>query len=123
LPQQRDKGDAMGNDHLADIELADAVEAIRDGLTAATARGTDSALRFELGDIHMEFTVEVRRDARARGGVKAWLVDASAESGRSRAQTHKVSFTLKPKHAATGGGWDIGADEYADPNVFGANES
>jgi hypothetical protein len=113
----------MGNDHLADIELADAVEAIRDGLTAATARGTDSALRFELGDIHMEFTVEVRRDARAHGGVKAWLVDASAEGGRSRARTHKVSFTLKPKHATTGGGWDIGADEYADPNVFGANES
>jgi hypothetical protein len=55
--------------------------------------------------------------------VKAWLVDASAEGGRSRARTHKVSFTLKPKHATTGGGWDIGADEYADPNVFGANES
>ncbi len=93
------------------VELADAVEAVRDGLIEAATRGTDAPLRFELGEIQMEFTVEVRRDARARGGVKAWVVDTGAEAGLAQGRTHKVAFTLKPKSASDGGSWDIAADD------------
>lgn len=92
------------------VELADAVEAVRDGLIAAAGRADGRPLRFELGDIEMEFNVEVRRDARAKGGVKAWVVDVGAETGASRGRTHRVSFTLKPTHADGSGDWRIAAD-------------
>jgi hypothetical protein len=94
---------------LIGIELAEAVEAVRDGLLAAAARGADRELRFELGPIQMEFTLEVRRDARAKGGVKAWVIDAGAEAGSAIGRTHKVSFTLTPKPAEGGGSWEIAA--------------
>ncbi|MFI0514527.1 trypco2 family protein [Streptomyces sp. WSLK1-5] len=102
------------------IELADVVGAVRDGLVEAADRGAGQGLRFELGDIHMEFVVEVRRDARARGGVKAWVVDTGAEAGVSRALTHKVSFTLKPRDTVKGRDWLIAADDEGDVSGFSA---
>ncbi|MFG2377068.1 trypco2 family protein [Streptomyces sp. NPDC048504] len=101
-----------------DIELADAVGAIRDGLLEASSRGTGSPLRFELGDIQMEFTVELRREVRGKGGVKAWVVNASAEGAFTDMRIQKVSFTLKPKNAATNGGWDISNETEGDASRF-----
>lgn len=102
------------------IELADVVGAVRDGLVEAASRGAGKELRFELGEIHMEFMVEVRRDARAKGGVKAWVADAGAEAGVSTSRTHKVSFTLKPRDTATGRDWLIADDEEGDVSGFSA---
>lgn len=106
------------DEYLNDIELADAVEAVREGLTTAAARGSGKSVRFEVGDIHMEFTVEIRRDVHGKAGVKAWVVDAGVESTRTRGRTHTVSFTLKPKNAATGGHLDVHMDDEGDSSHF-----
>ncbi len=92
------------------VELAQAVQAVRDGLVEAAGQAAGQPLLFELGDIQMDFTVEVRRDARAKGGVRAWVVDAGAEAGVSRGHTHRVSFTLRPRRA-DGGDLLIDADD------------
>jgi hypothetical protein len=102
------------------LELADAVQAIRDGLVAATARGAGSPLAFELGEIHMEFTVELRRDRKAGGGARAWVLTGAAEASRSRGHTHTVSFTLHPKQASDGTGWLVGDDDPGDASGFPA---
>lgn len=109
----------MGDNHITGVELSEAVEAVRDGLACATARGAGQDLRFELGEIQMEFTVELRRDIRGRGGVKAWVVDAGAETGRASGRTQKVAFTLKPVNARTGGDWQIANDNEGDVSHFG----
>jgi Trypsin-co-occurring domain 2 len=85
-----------------DIELADAVASVRDELMAATARGVGSDVEFVVGPIELEFAVEVRRDAKAKGGFKAWLVSADVEGGVARGQTHKVKLTLTPKKPGGG---------------------
>lgn len=103
-----------------DIELADAVEAVRDGLTEAAARGTGRDLGFDVGEISMEFTVEIRKDAKGKGGVKAWVVSADAEASRGSTRTHKVAFTLTPKDRRTGEGWKVGNDRPAGVSRFGA---
>ncbi|MGW1072535.1 trypco2 family protein [Streptomyces sp. NPDC002537] len=90
------------------VELADAVQAVRDGLTTAAARGTGKEVVFDVGPIAMEFSVEVRRDLKGSGGVKAWVVSADAEASRGSTRTHKVSFTLTPKDARTGGTLRVG---------------
>ncbi len=92
------------------MELADAVEAVRAGLMEGSVRGMGSSIRFEVGEIHMEFTVELQRVRGAKAGVKAWVVEAGGESSRTAGRTHTVSFTLKPKNAS-GGVLEIGAGE------------
>jgi hypothetical protein len=84
------------------MELADAVEAVRQGLMAGAARGAGQGLRFEVGEIRMDFTVELRRSRTGRGGIRAWVVDAGADASRAEGRTHTVSFTLRPVDAATG---------------------
>lgn len=95
------------------VDLADAVRAVRDGLMAAAEAGEGAPLRFELGEIQMEFAVEVRRDAKVSGGVKAWVVTAGAEAGTGASRTQRVAFTLKPVRAGTpqGDGWRVGDED------------
>ncbi len=85
-----------------EIELADAVAAVRDELVEAAARGVDEQVGFVVGPIELEFGVELRRDAKAKLGFKAWVVSADAEAGVSRGRTHRVRVSLTPK--GPGGG-------------------
>ncbi|MCA6092344.1 hypothetical protein LE181_09240 [Streptomyces sp. SCA3-4] len=112
----------MSNDFgdFGDIELAEAVRAIRSGLTSAAAAGAGEDLAFDVGDIALEFTVELRRDAKAGGKVKAWIAEAGAEGARGSARTHKVAFTLTPKDRHTGEGWKVGNDRPAGISGFGS---
>ncbi|SEG88283.1 hypothetical protein SAMN05216223_11928 [Actinacidiphila yanglinensis] len=98
------------------MELADAVEAVRAGLMEGAVRGTGAEVRFEVGEIHMEFTVELQRTRTGRGGVKAWVVEAGAEASRATSTTHTVSLTLQPR-TATGGHLLIGAPRGDDSSV------
>ncbi|MFE6828299.1 trypco2 family protein [Streptomyces sp. NPDC057690] len=101
------------------IDLVQAVQAVRGQLMAAAESGRNEPLRFEVGEIHMEFSVELRYDAHVKGGVKAWVFSAEADAGRENAYTNRVSFTLKPKHAGTGDGWEVGNDDEGDTSAFG----
>lgn len=103
-----------------DIELAAAVKAIRDQLMEAAAAGAAESMRFEVGPIEMEFAVELRQEAGVKGGIKAWLVNADAEARAARTGTHRITFTLTPKDAATGAGVEIGNRAPGDASRFGA---
>jgi hypothetical protein len=93
-----------------DIELADAVAAVREELVEAAWRGRGKPVGFVVGPIEMEFTVELRADARAKVGFKAWvLASAEVEAGVARGRTHKVKVTVTPK-APDGGDLLIAAD-------------
>ncbi|GAA4824551.1 trypco2 family protein [Streptomyces ziwulingensis] len=79
-----------------ELELAAAVQLVRAELLRAAADAADEELRFAVGPIGMEFTVELRRDVRAKTGFKAWVVSADVDGGAGRTRTHKVSLTLTP---------------------------
>lgn len=100
---------------LDELELVKAVQTIRDELLRAAASGSDSDVAFEVGPIQLEFSVELRRDVRARGGIRAFVVSAEADGGMSRARTHKVSLTLTPRATTTGDPLLIAAEGEGDP--------
>lgn len=102
-----------------DIELAEAVQAIRTGLTSAATVGEGQDLAFDVGAVTMEFTVEIRKDVRGSGRVKAWVVNAGAEGSRGSTHTHKVTFTLTPKDIRTGGSWQVGNQRQGGTSRFG----
>ncbi|MEE1790054.1 hypothetical protein PUR28_04550 [Streptomyces sp. BE308] len=108
------------NTHALDgIELADAVESIRNQLVEAATRATDHPVSFAVGDIQMEFTLELRKEARAGGKVKAWVVEAGADASRATGRTHKVAFTLTPRNTVTGEAWEIGHEDEGSTAHFG----
>jgi hypothetical protein len=57
----------------------------------------------------MEFAVELRTDAKAKAGFKAWVVSAEAAATVGWANTHRVKIVLTPKQA-DGADLLIGAD-------------
>jgi hypothetical protein len=86
-----------------DIELADAVAAVREELLAAARRGAGAEIGFVVGPIEMEFAVELRSDAKARAGFTAWVIaSAGVEAGITRVGTHRVKVSLTPKRADGG---------------------
>jgi hypothetical protein len=114
-PMTRPGGpDARPGGPVDGMELAEAVEAVRQGLMAGAARGAGSGIRFEVGEIHMEFSVQLQRTRTGRAGVKAWVVDAGGDASRALGRTHTVSFTLRPVDAATGRSPLIAAPDEGD---------
>ncbi|MEI7030494.1 trypco2 family protein [Streptomyces pratensis] len=112
------------NTHALDgIELADAVASIRDQLIDAATRALDHPVAFAVGDIQMEFTLELRREAKAGGKVKAWVVEAGADASLATGRTHKVAFTLTPRSAATGEAWEIGTENDGSTAGFGESSA
>ncbi len=91
------------------IELADAIEVVREQLVEAVARGEGEAIRFGVDSVVVEFGVELKLDAKVKGGVKAWVFTADAETGIARQRTHRITVTLTPK--GPGGSLDVGNDD------------
>ncbi|MFF3264189.1 trypco2 family protein [Streptomyces sp. NPDC002932] len=114
-------GGAPGSGRHDGIELADAVESVRNQLIEAATRGTGRPLSFEVGDIQMEFTLELRKEVKGSARVKAWVVEAGADAGRATGHTHKVAFTLRPRDATTGEAWQIGHESEGSTERFGTD--
>ncbi|MGF1425105.1 trypco2 family protein [Kitasatospora sp. LaBMicrA B282] len=102
------------------IELADAIEAIRRQLSEAAERGAGQAVQFEVGPVALEFTVELKRDARAKGGVKAWVLSGDLEGGVAQSRVHKLSVTLTPRPAGGDGSLLVGNPDVGSLDPFGA---
>jgi hypothetical protein len=78
-----------------DITVGEAIDHLRAELIAARDRAVNAGVHFELGDISLEFTVELRREQSGKGAVKAWVVSGEAGTVRSTTATHRLAFTLR----------------------------
>ncbi|MGW0943574.1 trypco2 family protein [Streptomyces sp. NPDC002623] len=101
------------------VELADAVQAVRDELITAASRATGQDVVFELGDIELEFTVEIRKETAGGLKVKAYVFEAGADARGGSSSTHKVAVTLKALDARTGQPWKVGNESRGSVARFG----
>jgi hypothetical protein len=94
-----------------EVKLADAVDVVRAQLAEARRRAAaaDPDVRFQVGDVTVEFGVELNRQADGRLGLTLGVVTASAGGGGSRMTSHKVTINLTP-HDASGADIDISDD-------------
>jgi hypothetical protein len=81
--------------------LAEAIEGIRAELAQAMAAGEGERLRFDVGPVELEFTVEIERNLSANAGVKVWVVQAGGSGGLSRESSQRINVTLNPVDTAT----------------------
>ncbi|MFH8386112.1 trypco2 family protein [Kitasatospora sp. NPDC018058] len=105
-------------DPLENVELTEAVQGLRDQLMAAADAADSQRIRFEVNEITLDFSVELRRDATAKAGFKAWVVSGDAQVGVAQNTVHKVSVKLKPKDSALGGPIEIGSRAAVDLGDF-----
>jgi hypothetical protein len=78
------------------IELKDSIAALRKELTESIIASQGEGLRFEVGEVMLEFHVEVERSVEGKGGIKFWVVELGAGAADKDKAIHKVSIPLKP---------------------------
>lgn len=81
---------------LGRIGLQDAISALRTELIQSVLASKNEPLRFEVGEITMEFQVEVERGLDGKGGIKFWVVELGAGAATKDKNVHKVVVPLKP---------------------------
>jgi hypothetical protein len=101
------------------IELADAVQAVRDELITAAGRSSGQDVAFEVGDIELEFSVELRKEDKGGVKVRAWVVEAGVDAGTGSTRTHRVAVTLRAVDARTGQPWKVGNQSRGSVGRFG----
>jgi hypothetical protein len=80
-----------------EIELVDAVAAVRDELLEAAARGAGQGVEFTVNGLELEFEVELRREVTAKAGFKAWVVNVEGGGTAGHVRTHRVKLSLTPR--------------------------
>jgi hypothetical protein len=87
------------------IGLQETIAALRKELVDSIVASQTEGLRFEVGEIKMEFHIEVERTSEikggAKGGIKFWVVELGtvelgAGAGAKDKSIHKVTIPLKP---------------------------
>lgn len=91
-----------GNDQ---IGLAEAISRVRSELMAAQRADANEQLRFRLGQVQMEFTVELAREGGAEAGVKLWVVNVGTKGSRSSTHSNKVTVSMTPQTMNAAGEW------------------
>ncbi|CAM5618584.1 MULTISPECIES: trypco2 family protein [Streptomyces] len=104
------------------IELADAVQAVRDELITAAARSAGQDVTFEVGDIELEFGVELRKEVTGGVKVKAWVVEAGVEGGGGTTRAHRVAVTLRALDSRTGQPWKVRNESRGSVGRFGRGD-
>lgn len=104
------------------IELADAVQAVRDELITAASRSSGHDLAFEVGDIELEFGVELRKEAQGGIKVKAWVVEGGVDGGGGTTRAHRVTVTLRALDNRTGRPWKVRSESRGSVGRFGGGD-
>ncbi|MFE9426625.1 trypco2 family protein [Kitasatospora sp. NPDC006697] len=101
-----------------EVELAEAVEAVRRQLAQAAERAAGERLQFEVGTVELEFSVELRRERQGGGGVRAWVLSVGAEASQARTRAHRVTVSLTPVDTATGANLLVGNGDLGSRDGF-----
>jgi hypothetical protein len=78
------------------VGLAEVIEQIRAELEQARAASEGKAIGFTVDKVSVEFTVEVRREGTAGGGLRIGVVTANVGGSTDRGTTHRIQVDLQP---------------------------
>ena len=83
---------------MQDVPLGEAIAAVRSELTLALVVGQAEDIRFRVGAVELEFTVDVKREAGGTGGVKLWVVSLEGKGGVAQTNQNRIKVTLQPEY-------------------------
>jgi hypothetical protein len=77
------------------IGLRETLEALRVELSESILVSEGKEIRFEVGEIELEFQVVVEKSKEGKGGIKFWVVEMGGGGASKDAITHKIKIPLK----------------------------
>ncbi|WP_198318648.1 trypco2 family protein [Pseudofrankia inefficax] len=83
--------------------MADAIGSLRRELAAARLAADGESIRFELGDVELEFGLELRKEGKGELGAKFWVVSVGGGGSRGSTATHRLKLKLKPHEVVADG--------------------
>jgi hypothetical protein len=106
---QRSFNEQLGGNGMADtdessgqsIALAEMIETLRRELEEAQIEGAGRAVAFGVEKVELELKVNVSRKAKGQGGIKFWVVSATAGGEAGRETVHTFKLTLSPMDGET----------------------
>ena len=78
------------------IGLKEAIGALRQELGESILAAVEEQLRFEVGQITLEFQVVVERSVEGSGKLKFWVLELGGKGAQSNSQRHTVMIPLTP---------------------------
>jgi len=72
------------------IDLKTAIAALRAELIDSILASQNEPLRFEVGEITMQFQLEIEQSTEAKGGLKFWVVEGAVGGSSSREDSSDV---------------------------------
>lgn len=78
------------------VGLTEAIAALREEVSSAIEAGVSESLRFEVGEVTIEFEVAVERQRGGEGGLNIWVLTLGGQASRSQTHTHRLTVPLKP---------------------------
>lgn len=78
------------------IGLKEAIEALRDELGESILTATHKSLQFEVGEIELEFKVQMELSIKGTTKISFWVVDIDGGGSRSSSTTHTIRIPLRP---------------------------
>ncbi|MEU6995847.1 trypco2 family protein [Streptomyces sp. NPDC046465] len=92
------------------LDLAAALDLLRTQVAESQRRARTADIRFDVGEITVDFELELHRTRSAGGGLRFAVVQAEGRGERARRTTQRVSLTLKPRGRNAGdvaiGDWE-----------------
>ena len=79
---------------VAQLELAETVEALRAELARAAAAGAGAGFQFPVAGVQLEFHVAVTKTSEGKAGVKFWVVELGGAGSYAREEIQTVTVTL-----------------------------
>ncbi|MCZ4125355.1 trypco2 family protein [Streptomyces sp. H39-S7] len=89
------------------LDLTDAVGLLREQLAAAQREADGSDVRFRVGDVTVEFAMQLTRTGSGGGTLRFGVVGVDGKRERAESTTHRIQLTLHPR-SASGGDVEIG---------------
>jgi hypothetical protein len=79
---------------MAEIELSDAIAAVRAELAVAVEQGVDAAFQFPVNEVQLEFHVAVTKTGEGRAGVRFYVVELGGAGSYAQEEIQTVTVTL-----------------------------
>ncbi|MFD7321919.1 trypco2 family protein [Streptomyces sp. NPDC059875] len=92
------------------LDLSDAVGLLRDQLASAQRAADGSDIRFRVGEVTVEFAVQLTRTTGGGGALRFGVVGADGKREHANSTTHRLQITLHPRSGGAGGGAAGGGD-------------
>jgi hypothetical protein len=84
------------------VGLAEAIGELRRELESALTSAAEPRIRFELGPVELEFTVDFKNTGGVDGGIRWGVVSFGAKGEHAAQHGNRLKLVLQPKDTTTG---------------------